>query len=208
MKLAVIAASGRSGRAFIEQALAAGHDITANVHRRNTLPSHPHLTVMIGDATDAAYMEQLVVGNEAVVSLIGHTRRSPKDVQTKATEALIAAMQKQGVRRVVSLTGTGVRMPGDIIPLMDRVLNLGISLVDPARIRDGIRHAEILQTSNLEWTILRVLKLQNTKPRAFTLTEHGPAKVIVSRAEVAAAILEMLERDEFVRQAPIVSRPH
>ncbi len=51
MNIAVIAANGRSGKIFVERALAAGHYIRAGVHNGNTLTTHPKLTIVECDAT-------------------------------------------------------------------------------------------------------------------------------------------------------------
>ncbi len=207
MKISVIAANGRSGRTFVTKALAAGHSVRAGVHRTNNLKPHSHLSVVRCDATKQSDLRQLIDGQDAVISFIGHVRGSPPDAQTAATRALVEAMQAQGLRRVVSLTGTGVRFPGDHITLVDRILNTGIGLIDPARVRDGREHVKVLQQSDLDWTILRVLKLQNTAPKPFVLRQHGPTKWYVSRQEVAEAALQVLEQASFIRQAPILSKP-
>jgi putative NADH-flavin reductase len=193
MKLAVIAANGRSGKIFVERALAAGHSVRAGVHHANNLIPHKRLTVVHCNATSEADLVNLISGQDAVVSFIGHVKGSPPQVQTDCMRALVSAMKAQGLTRVVSLTGTGVRFPDDRITVVDRVLNLSIRLIDPARIRDGVSHVEVLKQSGLDWTILRVLKLQNTRPRAFSLREHGPTKWYVSREEVAEATLVTLE---------------
>ena len=191
MKLAVIAANGRSGKIFVEQALAAGHIVRAGVHRTNNLRPHPHMSVLSCDATKQSDLERLIKDQDAVVSFIGHSKGSLPHVQTDAMRALIAAMRHQGVHRVVSLTGTGVRFHGDHITLIDRILNASITLIDPARVQDGQDHVEVLRQSDLDWTVLRVLKLQNTHPGHFVLREHGPTKWYVSRAEVATAVLQV-----------------
>ena len=205
MNIAVIAASGQSGKAFVEQALNAGHSVRAGVRRTNTLTSHPRLQIVTCDATNQTDVEALIKDQDAVVSCIGHVKNSPAQVQTEAMRTIVAVMQRQGMSRLVSLTGTGVRFPGDNINIMDRLLNSGILLVDPARIQDGKDHVALLQQTELAWTVIRVLKLQNTKLRPFHLTLHGPAKVIVSRQEVALAMLQVLEDETFIQQAPIVS---
>ena len=207
MNIAVIAANGRSGKIFVERALAAGHSIRAGVHRTNNLSAHSRLSVVACDATKQSDLQELIKGQDAVVSFIGHVKGSPPYVQTDAMRALIVALQAQGLRRVVSLTGTGVRFPGDHITMVDRILNVSIRLIDPARISDGQEHVEILKQSDLDWTILRVLKLQNTSPRPFVLREHGPTKWFVSREEVATAALQVLEQGSFIKQAPILSKP-
>ena len=88
---------------------------------------------------------------------------------------------------------------------MDYLLNAAVSLIDPARVQDGRDHAAVLQASQLDWTIIRVLKLQNVPARPFVLTPHGPTKLYVGRDEVAAAILQVLEQHTFVGEMPIIS---
>lgn len=205
MHIAVIGANGKSGKAFVTHALEAGHSIRAGVRRDHSLAPHPKLTIVACDATVLSDVENLIGAQDAVVSLIGHVKGSPSNVQTTAIRTLCSAMSARGVKRVVSLTGTGVRFPGDRISIVDRILNKAISLIDPARIQDGKDHVAFLKHTSLEWTIIRVLKLQNTRPRAFALRIHGPTKWIVSRQEVAQAALQILSNHSFVREAPIIS---
>jgi putative NADH-flavin reductase len=205
MKIAVIAANGRSGRIFVERAIASGHSVRAGVHQLNNLPSHKRLVVVHCDATKKHDIANLIRGQDAVVSFIGHVKGSPPRVQTVAIRVLIRAMQVEGIKRTVSLTGTGVRFKGDHITLIDRLLNMSIRLIDPARVQDGIDHVAELRRSDLNWTILRVLKLLDIKSASFTLRAHGPTRLYVSREEVADAVLQVLEQGTFVKQAPILS---
>ncbi|HEY4964184.1 MAG TPA: NAD(P)H-binding protein [Candidatus Saccharimonadales bacterium] len=207
MKIAVIAANGRSGQAFIEAALTAGHSISAGVRGKSYLKSHPSLTVVECDATNEAQLENLLSGQEAVASFIGHVKGSEPNVQTIAIQKVVDVMKALGVKRLISLTGTGVRFPGDKISLIDRFLNLNISIIDPARVKDGKNHVGVLKASDLDWTVIRVLKLQNVPPKPFTLREHGPTKWYVGRQEVAQAVLQVLEQRSFVKQAPIIGKP-
>lgn len=206
MNLAVVAANGRSGKSFVEEALNAGHSVRAGVHKTNTLASHPRLTVVECDATVKADIEKLIQGQDAVVSFIGHVKGSAAHVQTDAMKVITEAMNKQGIARIVSLTGTGVRFPGDRISIVDRILNAGIGIIDPKRIQDGKDHVSVLQQSELDWTVIRVLKLQNIIPKPFRLTLNGPTKWVVGRKEVAHAVLRVLEQESFVKEAPIISR--
>jgi putative NADH-flavin reductase len=207
MNIAVIAANGRSGRIFVQKALQAGHQVRAGVHGSSALTPQQGLTIVPCDATKAVDLRSLCAGSDVVVSLIGHVKGSPPRVQTDAMRQLVIVLAELGIRRVLSLTGTGVRFAGDHIPLIDRILNLAVTLIDPQRVADGKAHVAVLQQSDLDWTVLRVLKLQNIPPRPFVLREHGPTKTMVSREDVAAALLQVAEANSFVRQAPILSRP-
>jgi len=206
MNIAVIAANGRSGKIFVERALAAGHSVRAGVHSHNNLDPHPQLSVVTCDATKQEDLGALIDNQDAVVSFIGHVKGSPAQVQTDAMRQLTIAMSRRGMKRVVSLTGTGVRFAGDRITLVDRILNAGIAIADPKRIRDGKDHVEVLKQSSLDWTVIRVLKLQNTAPSPFVLKPNGPTKWFVGRKDVAEAVLEVLEMNAYITQAPIISR--
>jgi putative NADH-flavin reductase len=204
MHIAVIGANGRSGQVFVARALEGGHTVRAGVRGESRLPAHPNLTVQECDATNIPQIEQLTQECDAVVTLIGHIKNSPPTVQTEAMQKLVQAMQRNNKTRLVSLTGTGVRFPRDVITLIDRFLNIGVSLIDPNRVRDGITASDVLRKSDLDWTLIRVLKLTEGKPSDFHLKEHGPAKSFVSRTEVAQAILQVLEDGAWLRAAPIV----
>lgn len=205
MKIAVIAANGRSGRAFVDAALAQGHHVRAGIFGPDPFTPHERLEVMACDATKSTEISRLIKGQDAVVSLIGHVPGTTADVQTRAMRKVVDAMHRLHLTRIVSLTGSGVRYPGDKVSFADAVLNFGLNLVDPQRIQDGTEHAEVLSKSGLDWTIIRVLKLTESEPHQFVLTAHGPAKTLVPRAEVAQAILQVLENKSFIKQAPIIS---
>lgn len=205
MTIAVLAASGRSGRAFVSAALDAGHVVRAGSRSGQLNFTRENLTVVGCDATNPQQVAALIRGADAVVSLIGHDRRSPAFVQSDAMRVLIAAMGEAGIKRLISLTGTGVRLPGDKIDLVDRFLNFAIAKIDPKRIKDGLEHAVILQDCPLDWTIVRVLKLSPGPSRRFVLAEHGPSQWLTPRAEVAQAILQVLADGSFIRQMPILT---
>lgn len=206
MKIAVLGASGKTGQAFVAVAVAAGHTVTAGVRSTNPFRNQPDIRVMTCDVSNEQQVSSIIRGQDAIVSLLGHVRGTPANMQTDAMGLITKCMDEAGVRRLVSLTGSGARCPGDTVSLVDRLMNLGISLVDPQRIADGASHIRALEASNVEWTVVRVLKLTNLKAGAFSLTPGGPAKTFISRASVAQAILDILNEDLFIKQCPVISR--
>ncbi len=204
MKLAVIGANGKTGRVFVRTALESGHTVTAAVHRHNSLPSHPNLVIRQVDATKPDDMNDLVNGQDAVISLIGHGLKTPPNVQTDAIKAIAKAMTKN--QKLISLTGTGVRQPGDHIAIFDRLLNEPLALVMKTMVQDGRNHLAALEQSQVDWTVLRALKLTNRRKHSFQLLVNGPARLFVSRATVAQAILDVLKQKSFSRQAPIIGK--
>lgn len=207
MNIAVIAANGRSGQAFVELALEHGYNISAGVLGKSYLKPHDRLTLVPCDATNENDLKNLIINQDTVVSLIGHVKESKPNVQTEAIQKTIKVMRELGVKRLVSLTGTGVRFSGDKITLLDRFLNFGVKIIDPARVKDGQAFVEFLKGTDIDWTVIRVLKLQDVPYKPYTLKENGPTKPFVGRTEVAHAILEVLDNKSFIRRAPIISKP-
>ncbi len=159
------------------------------------------------DATSASDINKLIAGQDAVVSLLGHRRGSVADVQTQAMRLLVTAMTEQGIKRIVSLTGTGVRFAGDKVRQIDYPTTWLLNLVDPKRMSDGANHVAVLQASPFDWTVLRVFKLTNGSQKAFRLSAQGPVALTSSRKTVAAALETVLSDASFIQQAPMICKP-
>ncbi|HTK39456.1 MAG TPA: NAD(P)H-binding protein [Patescibacteria group bacterium] len=203
--IAVIAANGRSGAVFVQEALRSGYHVRAGVYGGASLAPHKNLTVVTCNALVRGDVDRLLTGANVVVSLIGHTKNSPEFLQTETITHVLHSMQAQGIKRLISLTGTGVRFGEDTPNIVDRLANVAIKLIDPKRVKDGVVHADVLKNSQLDWTIVRVLKLTNGSHRGtvqFSL--NGPAESFTPRARVAAAILQLIKDESYIRQAPII----
>jgi hypothetical protein len=205
MKIAVIAAQGRSGQAFVKEALVAGHDVAAGIRGDSPFERHDRLNTFQCDATNIEQVTRLIDRADAVVSLIGHVKGSTDFIQSDATKTILRAMEVAGVKRIVSLTGAGVWVPGDRFEKPIKLLNTISSRLGVKRFDDGIRHVELLHASSTDWTVVRVLLLTNGTPGKFRLTPHGFAKIPTPRREVAKAILQVLERQSFVHDHPVVT---
>lgn len=204
MKIAVIAANGRLGKVFVEEALANGHDVTAGIRGESRLTPHSSLTIMQCDATQIDDVTNLIKEHDIVVSCIGHVKSSRPNVQTAATKNIVTVMEALQLKRFIDVTGTGVRFPDDKITFIDRILNLGISVIDPSRVKDGQNHQKVLLKSDLDWTTIRILKLQNVPVAPYELRLNGPTKIYVGRREVARAMLTVINNHSFIKQAPII----
>lgn len=205
MRIAVISANSRTGQALVAQAITEKLSINAGINHHNNLAANPLIKIINCDATKKSDIKQLINGCDVVVSLIGHTRKSPANLQTLAIQNVIETMKELGINRLISLTGTGARQANDKITILDYILNISIRLIDPARIKDGINHAQVIKQSGLDWTIVRVLKLTNRQRSPLTLSEHGPSALLVPRSEVARLIIKLIETEDFYQKMPIIS---
>ena len=192
----------------MEQALARGHEVRALVRDPSKLQvEHERLVVIRGDVLDATKVEEAITGTDAVLSALGQTTSSPKDVQTRGTENIVAAMERHGVRRLVSLTGAGVRDARDEPKLVDRAITFLLKRLQPDVLEDGVRHAEVIKASGLEWVVVRGPRLtEGPKRGEYRVGMVGKnSGTQISRADLAGFMLDQLTTDAHLRQMPVVS---
>src|SRR6266480_5767387 len=103
MKLTIIAATGGVGRELLQQALAAGHDVTAVVRNPGKLSRQVHAITTDLTAPDPAALESAVAGADAVLSGLGPHSNSDAGIAAQGTLAIVAAMKITGVRRIVAV---------------------------------------------------------------------------------------------------------
>ena len=99
MKVLVIGAAGRSGEALINEALAAGHSVTAFV-RGGAQYKKANVRVIAGDVLDADAVDVAVAGQDAVIDALGgKTPWKVTTMETSAAHNIVDAMRRNGVRR-------------------------------------------------------------------------------------------------------------
>lgn len=209
MKIAIFGAAGKVGRHLVDQALQRGDEVTVFVRDTSKLTTQrqERLKVVQGDVLDPKDVEQAVVGTGAVLSALGHTKTSSKDVLTEGTKNIVAAMNKHGVRRLVSLTGAGVRDPKDEPKLVDRVIGSLLRLLQRDLLEDSIGQARVIKDSDLDWVIVRAPVLNEGEKKGeyrigYVGKESGTR---LSRADVADFMLKQTMDDTYLRHAPVVS---
>src|ERR1700687_2259927 len=101
MNLLILGAPARPGRLVVEQALAAGHTVTALFRSPEKLTiRNSNLRVVAGRATDPEDVARALASADAVLSTLG----GGGSVIADSTVEVVEAARKTGVRRVVVLS--------------------------------------------------------------------------------------------------------
>ena len=191
MKITIFGASGGTGQHLVEQALAAGHEVTAVVRDLARFsppttcadPAHADLAggnppradpagagriggqgalaVVRADVMDPAAIAPLVAGRDAVISALGPRRRTKEPVCAPGATSIIAAMGRTDARRLVVVTASG--------HVIDPADDFATRYLAKPILRRLLRRAfadltatDVLVTaSGLDWTILRPSRLTN-----------------------------------------------
>jgi nucleoside-diphosphate-sugar epimerase len=208
MKIALFGASGKTGQHLLRLALEAGHEVTALVRTPAKISlTHPNLRLVQGDLQDRLKVEQALQGAAAVLSTLGPSHNRPTFEISQGTHTLLAAMQACGVRRLVISAGAGVRDPNDTPGLFDRLIQRLIKLASRNVYEDMLRTVELVRASDRDWTVVRVPMLTDDPPKgSLVVTWVGKGmRPRLSRADLAGFMLQQLDSDEHLRQAPAIS---
>jgi putative NADH-flavin reductase len=208
MNLTIFGATGRAGKLLVSQALEAGHQVTALARTPHKLEmDHEQLTVIEGDVQDAQKVTSAVLGSDAVLSVLGPTNNQPTYEVSQGMGHILVAMDQQGVRRLVQSVGAGVGDPQDQPGLLDRLIKIALKLASRYVYEDMVRVADAIRASDVDWTLVRVPMLTDDPPTGdvkvgYLGTGVGPR---LSRADLAAFVLQQADDPTYVGQAPVIS---
>lgn len=204
MKLTLFGATGSTGSYLVEQALAAGHDVTAVVRdpARVAAAGHPRLHIITADVMDPDSIEAPLAAADAVLTAVGPRGTGPTTVIQDSVRSIIAAMQKTGGRRFLALSGSVVADDGESAYLR--------YLLKPLARRTFLRHVcadmrageSEIEASDLDWTIMRPPRL-TSKPATgayrTAIDRNLPNGLSVTRADLAACMLSVIGDPATVR---------
>lgn len=208
MKVLVLGGAGRVGRLIVAEALERGHDVLALVRNASKLARvrHERLTVMPGDALDDRVLQRITLGYDAVVQAIGAPAGRATTVFSESTQVLLDVMQRNGIKRLVAITGIGA---GDSKGHGGFVYdNIVYPLFTKPLYEDKTRQEELIKASGLDWVIVRPVSFVEGPSRPGVLRVatklDGVTMTEVSVGDVAKFTVEQLTTNDYLHQTPLI----
>ena len=207
MRLTIFGATGGIGQQLLEQAVAAGHEVTVAVRNPNKLAASRNGARVVPvdlEAPVPAALESAVAGADAVLSGVGPRAMAKAGVAEHGSRAIVQAMRATEARRIIVVSAapiSTVASPGRPHPpredpgegfFMRNLLTPFARTVMRERYTDLALMEDVLRASDLDWTIFRPPRLTNgpltgSYRTAFGRNLRGGA--LISRADVAHAML-------------------
>jgi len=203
MRIAVFGATGATGGHVVDQALEAGHEVTVLARNPASLDvRHHRLEVVVGDVGQARRVEDVVRGQDAVISALGTNQRGPVSVCSDGASGILPAMEHHDVRRLVVVSAHGAGESHD-----RSLYVLAVWMLQRHKMRDKERMEELIRASDVDWTIVRPPAL-TTGPRTGTyrVGTDLPIRITsnISRADLAEFLLREAVEEAYVRETPII----
>jgi putative NADH-flavin reductase len=205
MTVAVLGATGATGRHVVSTALQRGHHVVALVRRAGMFaPSEGLDEVTWPQVTDVAALTRALPGPSVVISALGGADKGPTTVCTEGIRSAVTAMKAAGVARLIAVSAHGVLETHD-----KSLYSLAVWANVAERMRDKETMEPLITASGLNWTIVRPPKLSDHdeigKYRAGTDLRIRLWSSI-GRADLAAFLLDEAETPQYAHAYPRIIR--
>jgi putative NADH-flavin reductase len=206
VKIAVLGATGRTGRPLVEELLRRGHHVVAVARDPAGTALPDGVEVVRGDVRDADVLRRAVAGADAVVSALGPRKGDPR-LHRDVAPLLVGVMRDAGVRRFVGVSGAGVDADGDRKSRRDRVISGIIRRLPGDAVKDKVLEYQVWRDSGLDWTLVRPPRLQEG-PATGAVEHHAstsPRSTSIRRSDLAAFLADEVEQGRYIGKAPLVA---
>ncbi len=209
MNVAVFGGTGATGRLVIKKALERGYRVVAYVRDASGVPpTHQRLRCVVGELDDADAISIAIRDSDVVISVLGPGANERGLIIATGTVNIVAAMRLHGVRRLVAIATPSYRDPRDGSDLLVSSAVFAIRTFLPVAYRNVVRLAEVVVTSELDWTLARIPLLSNRPSTGLARTgyvgEPGIGLTRTSRETLAEFLVSQVTDLTFVHQAPVV----
>ena len=193
--LAILGATGGTGKLLVQQALDSGHRVIAIVRDPAKLDiAHDRLQVEVADVTSTASLKPLLNDADAVLSALGS---DGDDLCQRAMIAVLNALVDPRGTRIVAISAQPVGRGDDGPALWQRLILIPIiRLIYRKAYADLARMEAVLGASAAQWSVIRPPYLTDDPPTnayklRFDATPRG--NLSIARADLAQAMLTILD---------------
>lgn len=184
MKIAIIGATGGTGRKVMERALELGHEVIAVARRPEVISPAERFITRQGDVFDESSLVKAIDGADAVISCIGPSSNfspgaekkgllnvrtainvmaanfSPGTVMSQGMPNIVTACQRAGVKRLVMQSGINLSN-GKELSAINRLAVGIMRRIFRKAIEDKAIAEHAVMGSDLEWVIVRASVLKH-----------------------------------------------
>ncbi|MBF0395655.1 MAG: SDR family oxidoreductase [Desulfobacterales bacterium] len=210
MKILILGATGRTGNLVCREALSRNYEVKAIVRNKDKI-GISGIECYEGVPTDETLIKKAIKNVDAAVCCLNISRKSefpwakliaPETLISDSIKALIKVMEEENIKRIVTISAWGAE---ESLPQLKWIFRLLIKYSNiQLGFNDHNRQEKILKQSGLDWTIVRPVFLNNNDSSNYQVTDKNPVKIGVSRKAVAKFIVDVLDKNLFIKENPII----
>lgn len=203
----ILGGTGHLGKVLVKLLLDKNYSVVVLVRNAKKLNlKHKNLTVIQGNVVDANDLSIALSGVAVVVSVLGHGFRTGFPIQEKTIAKLFPLMEKNKIKRFITVTGAGLKVKGDPDSFIANISEKLFYFIDPYRMSDAKNQQLVIDKSNLDWTVVRT-PIHNDKENEniehVGLTQP-PLWKTISKVAISKFIIKCIEENHYIKKAPII----
>ncbi|MFE7034729.1 NAD(P)-dependent oxidoreductase [Streptomyces sp. NPDC057621] len=203
--IAVLGATGGTGRYVVDTALQRGHRVIALVRQAGMFAPRDRLDEVVWpEATDVPVLAHALQGASVVISALGGAEKGPTTICTDGIRSAVDAMRTARVDRLIAVSAHGVLETHDkSLYAMAVWANVG------ERMRDKETMEPLITSSGLNWTIVRPPKLSDHAASGkYRTGTNLPIRLwsSIGRADLAAFLVTEAEAPQYSHACPRIAR--
>jgi len=196
-KIILIGATGNIGRCILDEALTRHHHVTAVTRDPARLPARPGMTVRQGNTGQVEAMAGLIAGHDVAIASVKWNENDVAQV--------IEAVRRSKVPRGLFVVGAGSLLRSDGRTHLEHMTEAGS--VPPTSRPAALAFDEIRKVTDFDWTAIS--PAASIQPGQRTgrfrlgtdrLIEDAEGKSFISREDFAVAIIDEVERPQYLRR--------
>lgn len=216
MKILILGTTGRIGKLILSEALKQGYEINCLVREPKKIKeNHRMLNIFKGSPERISELENAIKNCDGIISTLNISRKSdfpwsklrtPKTFLSDVMKNIISLTEKNKINRIVVCSAWGVAETEKEIPFWFKWFiknsNIGVAY------KDHERQENLLELSNLNWTIVRPTGLTNFNNEKKIIESYNyepKPNLIISRKNVAEFMVNALKKDKLIGQKPVIS---
>ena len=209
-KVAVIGATGFVGTQVVKELANRGYFVNALARNTSKIEESENVKAIAVDVYNTSELSEILKGNDAVISAFNPGWTNPNIFEDflKGAESIEKAVEESGVKRFITVGGAGSLYIAENLQLID-------TPEFPAEIKPGAEAARqyleiIKKNENLDWTFFSpAIEMQQgtagVRKGTYRTALENPVfdesgRSILSVEDVAVALVDELENNQFVRQ--------
>ncbi|MBK5359031.1 SDR family oxidoreductase [Bacillus sp. TH44] len=205
-KIAILGANGKAGKFIVNHALEKGYQ--AKILTRtseNMRITNENIETIIGDARDLSTIQELLKGCRAVINAVGQPKNEPYIFST-VTKHILKVMKEYEIKRYILISGGSLNVEGDQKGIVNKIGANLFQLFLPKMMRDKYKELEIIQSSDVDWTIVRlpfVIEGNGIGDIKESLVDMPGIKI--QNGDIAPFVIKQINSERYIGKCPLIS---
>lgn len=209
-KITILGVTGLVGKNLLQKAISSGFEVKVLVRDKNKLRDiEQDFEVIEGSYFDQNILRNALEGSDVILSTIGppmNSNISSEDEKqyVDSLAYIIKQMHENRQSRWINISGAGVKLANENLPLARKLLRVTIKTASKSIINIKDKELQLLEQSSLEWTNIRPPVIKEKEDGEFAADEHNFIGMAVDLNQLTDFILNEITANEWVKKAPVI----